>query len=222
MARTARSCANEWSHIRSDMDRRTMLARMAMLLGAAALPGEALAKPAHRAPALPRCRRSCAAQRGCRHDDPRRPTRPERLRRKSRPSSMRCCSTGPRPQRRIELVGALGGSMRLPWRKRRRLRRTYPRQAYGAAHRARCTLRSKTCRARAELTGMAAMMAGPAVADPGYAKLRELIITLFFYSRRGADQRADLRARARRLDALDQAHPRDPQYRRAGHVLERS
>ena len=33
-----------------------------------------------------------------------------------------------------------------------------------------------------KLTGMAAMMAGPAVANPAYAKLRELVILLFFYS----------------------------------------
>ena len=32
------------------------------------------------------------------------------------------------------------------------------------------------------LKGMAAMMAGPAVADPGYSKLRELIILLYYYS----------------------------------------
>jgi hypothetical protein len=33
-----------------------------------------------------------------------------------------------------------------------------------------------------KLTGMAAMMAGPAFADEGYAKMRELIILLYFYS----------------------------------------
>lgn len=33
-----------------------------------------------------------------------------------------------------------------------------------------------------KLTGMQAMMAGPSVADPGYAKLRELIILLYYYS----------------------------------------
>lgn len=32
------------------------------------------------------------------------------------------------------------------------------------------------------LSGMAAMMAGPSIADPGYAKLRELIILLYYYS----------------------------------------
>lgn len=33
-----------------------------------------------------------------------------------------------------------------------------------------------------KLTGMRAMMAGPAVADPGYAKLKELIVLLYYYS----------------------------------------
>ncbi len=33
-----------------------------------------------------------------------------------------------------------------------------------------------------KLTGMMAMMAGPAVADPGYAKMRELILLLYYYS----------------------------------------
>lgn len=32
------------------------------------------------------------------------------------------------------------------------------------------------------LTGMRAMMAGPSVADPAYAKLKELIVTLYYYS----------------------------------------
>lgn len=32
------------------------------------------------------------------------------------------------------------------------------------------------------LTGMRAMMAGPSVADPGYAKLKELIVVLYYYS----------------------------------------
>lgn len=36
---------------------------------------------------------------------------------------------------------------------------------------------------RAEkLSGMRAMMAGPSVADPGYAKLKELIVLLYYYS----------------------------------------
>ncbi|HEX8056367.1 MAG TPA: gluconate 2-dehydrogenase subunit 3 family protein, partial [Novosphingobium sp.] len=33
-----------------------------------------------------------------------------------------------------------------------------------------------------KLTGMRAMMAGPSVADPGYAKLKELIVLLYYYS----------------------------------------
>ena len=33
-----------------------------------------------------------------------------------------------------------------------------------------------------KLTGMRALLAGPAVADPGYAKMRELIIVLYYYS----------------------------------------
>ncbi|HEX8058951.1 MAG TPA: gluconate 2-dehydrogenase subunit 3 family protein [Novosphingobium sp.] len=33
-----------------------------------------------------------------------------------------------------------------------------------------------------KLTGMRAMMAGPSVADPGYSKLKELIVLLYYYS----------------------------------------
>lgn len=33
-----------------------------------------------------------------------------------------------------------------------------------------------------KLTGMRAMMAAPSVADPGYAKLKELIVLLYYYS----------------------------------------
>lgn len=33
-----------------------------------------------------------------------------------------------------------------------------------------------------KLSGMLAMMAGPSVADPGYAKLKELIVLLYYYS----------------------------------------
>jgi gluconate 2-dehydrogenase gamma chain len=33
-----------------------------------------------------------------------------------------------------------------------------------------------------KLTGMRAMMAGPSVADPGYAKLKELLVLLYYYS----------------------------------------
>jgi hypothetical protein len=33
-----------------------------------------------------------------------------------------------------------------------------------------------------KLTGMRAMMAGPSVADPGYAKLKELLVVLYYYS----------------------------------------
>ncbi|MBV1686689.1 gluconate 2-dehydrogenase subunit 3 family protein [Novosphingobium sp. G106] len=33
-----------------------------------------------------------------------------------------------------------------------------------------------------KLTGMRAMMAGPSVAEPGYAKLKELIVLLYYYS----------------------------------------
>lgn len=33
-----------------------------------------------------------------------------------------------------------------------------------------------------KLAGMRAMMAGPSVADPGYAKMRELLILLYYYS----------------------------------------
>lgn len=36
-----------------------------------------------------------------------------------------------------------------------------------------------------KLSGMAAMMAGPAVANPGYSKLKELIVLLYYYSEIG-------------------------------------
>lgn len=40
----------------------------------------------------------------------------------------------------------------------------------------------KTVPRKEKLTGLAAMMAGPAVADPAYGKLKDLIITLYYTS----------------------------------------
>ncbi len=163
------------------MDRRTMLERLAWLLGAAALPGEALAR------AAPRARRFL---------DPVRTTllsaiadtmipqtdTPGALAAKVPAKFDALLRTWASPARRIELIGALArinaaamaaekvGFVALTPAKRYAVLTAFDAAAL------------KTVPRTEKLSAMAAMMAGPAVADAGYGKLRELIIMLFFYS----------------------------------------
>ncbi len=163
------------------MDRRSMLERMAFLLGAAALPGKALAGPA------PRARRFLDADRtrllSAVADTiiPQTDT-PGALAAKVPEKFDSLLVNWASPQRRLELIGALAridaaamsqekmGFAALTPEKRMTLLTAHDLAAL------------KTVPRTQKLTGMAAMMAGPAIADEGYGKLRELIITLFFYS----------------------------------------
>ena len=202
-----------------DMDRRSMLERLAFLLGAAALPGEALAKPARRG-----AKRFLDASRmrllSAVADTmiPKTDT-PGALDAKV-PAKFDALLLGwASPQRRIDLVGALAkidalamaqekvGFAALTPAKRHEL--LLPHDAASL----------KVVPDTRKLGGMLAMMAGPSVADPAYAKLRELIILLYFYSEEALTSVLNLRAFARRLDAVCQGNPRNPQYRRVGHVL---
>lgn len=86
------------------------------------------------------------------------------------------------PQRRVELSGAMAaiereakekqgkGFAQLSPEKRKELLVPYDIAALKPVPR------------KDQLTGMAAMMSGPSVADPGYAKLKELIVVLYYCS----------------------------------------
>lgn len=164
-----------------DMDRREMLGRMAFLLGAAALPGEALAAPAPRArpflnPARMRLLSAVADTMIPKTDTP------GALDAKVPAKFDALLLNWAAPARRVELVGALSkiDALALAQEKAGFAALTpEKRTALLTAHDAAALKAVPDTR---KLTGMAAMMAGPAVADPAYAKLRELIILLFFVS----------------------------------------
>ena len=165
------------------IDRRGLLAQMALLLGATALPAEALTAPRRR----PRASRfldaglmalfSAVADTMIPQTDT-----PGALTAKVPAKFDALLLNWASPERRVELVGALSridaaaiaaekkGFVALSPAKR-----TEVLTAVDAAA-------LKNVPDTRNLKGMAAMMAGPAVADPGYGKLRELIISLFFYS----------------------------------------
>jgi hypothetical protein len=159
-----------------------MLERMAFLLGAAALPAEALAKPAAR-----RARKFLNAPRmtllSAVADTiiPQTDT-PGALAAKVPAKFDALLVNWASPQRRVELVGALtqidalaraqekvGFAALTP---EKRLALLTPHDAASL----------KPVPDTRNLKGMVAMMAGPSVANPAYAKLRELIILLYFYS----------------------------------------
>lgn len=165
----------------ADIDRRMMLERMAWLIGAAALPGEALAR------AAPRARRFLSAPRMAllsaiadtmlpQTDTP--GALAARVPAKFDALMLNWAS----PQRRIELLGVMAkiNAAALAAEKRGFValspaKRNMVLTAVDAAA-------LKSVPDTRGLKGMQAMMAGPSVADPAYAKLRELIISLFFYS----------------------------------------
>lgn len=86
------------------------------------------------------------------------------------------------PERRVELAGALSridalakeqdgkGFAELTPERRKELLVAHDKAALKPVPRAE------------KLKGMRAMMAGPSVADPGYAKLKELLVVLYYYS----------------------------------------
>lgn len=171
----------------SDMmsiDRRAMLAQLALLLGAASLPAEALAA---RAPRAARARRFLDAGRtrllSAVADTmiPQTDT-PGALAAKVPAKFDALLATWASPARRIELVAALAridaaalASEKTGFVALSPARRSAVLTAHDLAA-------LKVVPRTEKLTGMAAMMAGPAVADAGYGKLRELIIMLYFYS----------------------------------------
>lgn len=165
------------------IDRRGLLAQMALLLGATALPAKALTAPRRR----PRASRFLDAGRTALLSAvadtmiPQTDT-PGALAAKVPAKFDALLLNWASPDRRIELVGALtridaaamaaeeAGFVALSPAKRNAVLTAFDAAAL------------KNVPDTRNLKGMAAMMAGPAVADPGYGKLRELIISLFFYS----------------------------------------
>jgi hypothetical protein len=161
-----------------------MLERMAFLLGAAALPGAALARPARRAPGARRFLDAGRMRLLTAVADTMIPQSdtPGALAAKVPAKFDALLINWASPARRVELAGALAkieaaamvqekvGFAALSPEKRKALLTAHDAAAL------------KNVPRTEKLTGMAAMMAGPSLADPGYGKLRELIILLYFYS----------------------------------------
>jgi gluconate 2-dehydrogenase gamma chain len=165
----------------SDLDRRSMIGRMAMLLGVASLPVEAFAKAAPRSKKFLNVRRMRLLSAVADTMIPKTDT-PGALDAKVPAKFDGLLANWASPERRVELLGALlkidaaamaqekvGFAALTPAK----------RNALLSAHDAAALKGVPDTR---KLKGMSAMMAGPSVADPAYAKLRELIIMLYFYS----------------------------------------
>ena len=165
----------------SDLDRRSMLGRMAMLLGVAAVPAEAFAKAAPRAKKFLDARRTRLLSAVADTMIPQTDT-PGALAARVPAKFDSLLVNWASPTRQVELVGALAKiDAAAMAQKKMGFAALSPekRNALLSAHDAAAL---KNVPRTEKLTGMAAMMAGPAVADPGYGKLRELIILLYFYS----------------------------------------
>lgn len=166
-----------------DMDRRGMMQRMLVLVGATAMAAatpEAFAKPRKGRPVLDAPRQALlVAVAGTivpKTDTPGAieagvPAKFEGL-----------LANWASPERRLELIGALDridamalaqGQAKfaaLPAAKQHELLATHDIASLKNVPRAK------------PLTGMAALMAPPSVVDPGYAKLKELVVLLYYYS----------------------------------------
>ena len=165
----------------AQIDRREVLQHIALLLGAAALPAEALAARAPRARRFLNAPRMVLLSAVADTMIPQTDT-PGALAAKVPAKFDALLLNWASPERRIELVGALAridaaamtadkaGFVALSPEKRNAVLTAFDAAAL------------KNVPDTRNLKGMAAMMAGPAVADAGYGKLRELIISLFFYS----------------------------------------
>jgi gluconate 2-dehydrogenase gamma chain len=163
------------------MDRRTMLERMAFLIGAAALPGEALAKAAPRARRFLDARRMRLLSAVADTMIPQTDT-PGALAAKVPAKFDSLLVNWASPASQQLLVNALSridaaavASEKVGFVALNPARRTAVLTAFDAQA-------LKSVPDTRNLKGMAAMMAGPSVADAAYGKLRELIISLFFYS----------------------------------------
>lgn len=163
------------------LDRRSMLERMAFLLGAAALPVEAFAKPAPRAKRFLDARRTGLLSAVADTIIPLTDT-PGALAAKVPAKLDAMLVSWASPARRQELVGALA---RIDDVAKAQETKSFAalspakRKAVLGPHDAAALQAVPDTR---NLKGMMAMMAGPSVADPAYAKLRELIILLYYYS----------------------------------------
>ncbi|MGE3690235.1 MAG: gluconate 2-dehydrogenase subunit 3 family protein [Novosphingobium sp.] len=164
-----------------DMDRRSLLERMALLLGAAALPAEALASPARRARRFLKPARMALLTAVADTMIPKTDT-PGALDAKV-PAKFDALLLGwASPSRQVELVGALSRIDALAMAQEKKPFAALTPDKRNALLTAHDAAGLKSVPDTRKLTGMAAMMAGPSVADPGYAKLRELLILLFFVS----------------------------------------
>lgn len=166
-----------------DMDRRGMMQRMLTLVGAAAAAGvapDAFAKPARGRPVLSAPQRALLAAVAAtivpKTDTPGAieagvPAKFEGLLR-----------NWASPERRIELAGALDRIDAMAMAQAQaKFAALAPEKQYEllAAH---DIAALKNVPRAKPLTGMAALMAPPSVVDPGYAKLKELIVLLYYYS----------------------------------------
>ena len=162
-------------------DRRSMLETMAFLLGAAALPADALAKPAARAKKFLDVGRMKLLSAVADTMIPQTDT-PGALAAHVPAKFDALLVNWASPARRLELVGALAKIDAAAMTQEKVSFTALSPEKRNALLTALDAAALKNVPRKEKLTGMAAMMAGPAVADPGYAKLRELIIVLFFYS----------------------------------------
>ena len=164
-----------------DIDRRSMLGRMAMLLGATAFSAEALAAPAARAKRFLTAPRMSLLTAIADTMIPKSDT-PGALDAKVPAKFDGLLLNWASPQRRIELVGAMTAIDAAAMAQEKQGFAALSPEKRNALLTAHDAAALKNVPRKEKLTGMAAMMAGPAVADPGYAKLRELIILIYFYS----------------------------------------
>jgi gluconate 2-dehydrogenase gamma chain len=163
------------------MDRRAMLGRMALLLGAAAVPADAFAKPALGGKRFLDATRMGLLTAVADTMIPQTDT-PGAFAAKVPAKFDALLINWAAPQRRTELVGALSEIDALAMAQEKMGFTALTPEKRNALLTAHDFASLKNVPRKEKLTGMAAMMAGPAVANPAYAKLRELIILLFFYS----------------------------------------
>lgn len=167
----------------AQFERREMLQGIAALIGAAALPADALAAPRRRARAsrFLDARRMALLSAVADTMIPQTDT-PGALAAKVPAKFDALLLNWASPARRVELLGVLTridatamAAEKAGFASLSPAKRADVLTAFDAAA-------LKNVPDTRKLSGMAAMMAGPSVADPGYGKLRELIISLFFYS----------------------------------------
>jgi gluconate 2-dehydrogenase gamma chain len=164
-----------------DLDRRGMLKRMALLIGASALPSEVLAKPVRRSAHFLSVPQYALLSAVADTIIPKTDT-PGALDARVPAKFDALLHNWAAPQRRVELAGALDQINAVALAQEKKVFAALSpakREALLTAHDAAALKPVPDTRG---LKGMEAMMAGPSVADPAYAKLRELIIMLFFYS----------------------------------------